>query len=261
MKNVRRLIAVLGLVGCIALPAPAPAGLGLDVSPAKFEFSMPSGNSYTIPLTVHNSTPETTHIVATMVDFGVGSSGDYEIGKTGTRPYSLLRYASINPREFDLPGNTTQQVRLSVALPSAPLKGEYAGIVFFQTRPTRQAHAVSFSARIGTKLYLTIPGTLKVDGSITKMTATPSVSGELYRVQFKNAGNAHVYLRGQIDVRKDGTSVDRVVMPAEMLVERGGYRLIEVNGKKLAPGKYQAIATIDYGGKTMTGGEIEFSAH
>ncbi|HEY8298021.1 MAG TPA: DUF916 domain-containing protein [Candidatus Baltobacteraceae bacterium] len=259
MKHFRALV-FLTLIGALALmPNPVHSdGLGLDVSPAKLELAMTPGSSYNVPVTVHNSTSNSTHVQATMIDFALAQNGDYEFEKTGTRGDSLMRWASINPREFDLPAGTTQQVRLSLAVPAGNLSGEYAGIVFFQTRPVRRAGAVAFSARVATKIYMTIPGTVKIDGAIAKMAASPAPAGELYRVLFKNLGNAHVYLRGQLEVQKNGQTVDRVAFPSQELVERGGDRLIEVNGKRLPPGKYQAIATIDYGGKTMTGGEINF---
>jgi hypothetical protein len=193
-----------------------------------------------------------------MVDFGVNRTGDYEIKSVGSQEYSLMRWASVNPREFDLPANTTQQVRLSLSLPPGSLSGEYAGIVFFQTRPVRRGNAVAFSARVATKIYLTIPGTVKIDGAITKMASAHGPFGQLYRVVFKNTGNAHVYLNGQLQVQRDGQTVEQLQMPAEELVERGGERLVEITGKPLTHGKYQAIATIDYGGKAMTGGEISF---
>jgi P pilus assembly chaperone PapD len=241
-------------------PQSAPADLGLDVSPAKMELSMPPGSSYNIPVTVRNGTTTATHIQATLVDFGVTQSGDYKVQRVGSRSDSLMRWASINPREFDLDPNTTQQVRLSLAIPnSTSLSGEYAGIAFFQTRPTRRApNAVAFSVRIATKIYVTIPGTVKVAGAITKMSAVGRGGPELYHILFQNTGNAHVYVRGELDVQKDGATVERIPVPGEMLVERGGERLIELTGNALPPGKYQAIATLDYGGKTMTGGEIVF---
>lgn len=261
MKQLRVFaIATVAALMLLAMTGPAPADLGLDVSPAKLELSMAPGTNYNIPVTVHNGAGDGTHVVATMVDFGLTQNGDYRFEKPGTRPYSLLRWASINPREFDLPSQTTQQVRLSLALPSNPgLSGEYAGIVFFQTRPVRRgAHAVAISARVGSKFYLTIPGTVKIDGAITKMTATKGTGGELYRVLFRNTGNAHVYLRGQLQVRRGGQTIENIAMPSELLVERGGTRLVEVTGKALPPGKYDAIALVDYGGKAMTGGEIAF---
>lgn len=266
MKHNRLKIALLLFAASVALTVPGvaqtPRGLstlGINVSPAKFELSMTPGASYNIPITIQNGSTDTTHIQAYMVDFGLTQSGDYKFQKPGSGPYSLMRWASINPREFDLPAATTQQVRLSLAVPKeSNLSGEYAGIVFFQTRPVRRAHAVSFSIRIATKIYLTIPGTVKIAGAIAKMTASPGAGVETYRVLFKNTGNAHIYLNGNLEVRKDGKLVERIPLPSNELVERGEDRLIEVSGKSLPAGKYQAIALVDYGGSTVTGGEIAF---
>jgi hypothetical protein len=80
----------------------------------------------------------------------------------------------------------------------------------------------------------------------------------VYRVLYKNLGNAHEYLNGEIQVRKGGATIQRIPMQREMLVERGGERLIEVNGDPLPAGKYDIVAMIDYGGKTETGGEIVY---
>lgn len=260
MKHYRAFAFVTALAALVLLaPQPAPADLGLDVSPAKLELTMTPGTTYNIPITIHNGAENATHVQATLVDFGVANNGDYQIERAGARHYSLMRWASINPREFDLASGNTQQVRLSLALPKSDLNGEYAGIAFFQTRPVRRAGAVALSVRVASKFYLTIPNTVKIDGAITKMTASSAPSGEMYRVLFKNLGNAHVYLRGQILVKKGSETVAQLPMPDEMLVERGGERLVEVPGKGLPSGKYMVIAMIDYGGKTQTGGEIVYN--
>jgi hypothetical protein len=260
MKQYRILALAASFIALAVLaPQPAPADLGLDVSPAKLELTMTPGTSYNIPITIHNGAGSDTHVQAMLVDFGVANNGDYQIQRVGTQRYSLMKWATINPREFDLASGNTQQVRLSLALPQSGLTGEYAGIAFFQTRPTRRAGAVALSVRVASKFYLTIPNTVKIDGAITKMTASGGSAGEIYRVLFKNLGNAHVYLRGQVLVKKGDQTVAQLPMPDEMLVERGGERLIEVPGKELPAGKYLVIAMIDYGGKTQTGGEIVYN--
>ena len=237
-------------------------GLGITVTPGKFEASIPLGTTYNVPVTVSNTSGSSVHILASLSDFGLSQTGNYEFERVGTSQYSLLRWASIRPREFDIPPGTSQQVQLTIAMPSDPkLSGEYAGVVFFQTRPERRGGGVSFSARVASKFYITVPNTVKVNGAITKMTSTRAPGREVYRVLFKNIGNAHEYLRGQLIVQKDGNVVYQVPMPDNMLVERGGERLIELTGKALGAGSYQAIATIDYGGKTETGGEINFVVH
>jgi len=263
MKNPSRFIAFGAIVAAFLLiPGHATSqGLGIDVAPAKYEVSIPAGTTYNIPITVHNSSGETTHVQAQMVDFGVDPSGNYQFQKVGSREHSLLRWGAIRPREFDLPANSSQQVQLTINVPNqAALSGEYAGIVFFQTRPIRRSGTtMAFSARVASKIYETIPDTVKIEGAIAKMASSRTTGGQNYRVVFNNTGNAHVYLRGQVQVQRGGSVVDRVTMPDEMLVERGGTRTVSINGKKLPAGTYQAIATIDYGGKTQTGGAIEFT--
>ncbi len=262
MMQIRHIVFVAALAAAIFLP-PVMAdsvGLGLDVSPAKLEIAIPSGQSYNIPVTVHNSSGSLTTVQASLVDFGVAQNGSYEYDRVGTRSNSLMRWATINPRQFDLPADTTQQVQLTITVPNdVHLSGEYAGIAFFQTRPVRgKGGTIAFSARVASKIYETIPGTVTTAGAIVKMNSISSPLGQTYRVLFHNSGNVHVYLNGQIDVQQNGKSADRITIQNSLLVERGGDRLIEVQGKKLPPGSYQAIATIDYGGKTETGGAIQF---
>lgn len=234
--------------------------MGLEVTPGKLEISVPTGATYNIPISVRNSSFDPVHVQASLADFGVGLDGSYEFQRVGARSNSLLKWAAIRPREFDLAPGSLQQVQLTVQLPqSASMAGEYAGIVFFQTRPSRRKGlSVAFSVRVASKIYETIPGTVKLDGAISKMAAVSGSRGETYRVLFKNKGNTHVYIRGLLAVQKGGAVVDQLTLADGQLVERGGDRLVQVTGKKLEPGSYQAIATIDYGGKTETGGEIAF---
>ncbi|MGB6986747.1 MAG: hypothetical protein WBD74_12305 [Candidatus Aquilonibacter sp.] len=236
--------------------------LGITVTPGKFEAAMPPGTTYNVPVTVANNSGSSVHILASLSDFSLSETGNYEFEKIGTNENSLLKWASIRPREFDIPSGTSQQVQLTIAMPSDDkLSGEYAGVVFFQTRPERRGGGVAFSARIAAKLYITIPNTVTINGAITKMSSSKAAGRQIYRVLFKNSGNAHEYLRGQVTVQKNGAVVYQVNMPDNMLVERGGQRLIELSGKSLESGTYQAIATVDYGGKTETGGEINFEVH
>ena len=265
MQKLKRCTAILAALLVLAGALTSRANsveLGLQVTPGKFEAAMSLGTTYNVPVTVANTTTSQIHVLASLSDFGLNENGDYIFTRVGTRPYSLLKWASIRPREFDVPPGTSQQVQLTLVVPSdQQLSGEYAGIVFFQTRPERRQGGFAFSARVAAKFYVTIPNTVKIDGAIIKMASAKAPGGEMYRVLFKNMGNAHVYLRGQLTVQKGGTVVYQAPLADNVLVERGGERLLEVRGKTLGAGTYQAIATLDYGGKTETGGEINFDVH
>jgi hypothetical protein len=261
----RRVILAASILACLIALAPnrgSSAGFGLEVTPGKLEISVPAGATYNIPISVRNASYDPVHVQASMVDFGVSTDGSYVFQKVGTKPYSLMKWASIRPREFDLKAGEAQQIQLSVQIPQGNLSGEYGGIVFFQTRPSRKStRSVAFAVRVASKIYETIPGTVQINGAVTKMTSTESSKGQIYHVVFKNTGNAHVYIRGQLAIQQGSTVVDQINLADGQLVERDGERVLEASGKKLPPGTYQAIATIDYGGKTETGGAIAFDVH
>ena len=259
-SRVFRTAGLLAFCALLTSQIASTQGLGIDVTPAKFEFAIPPGTTdYSVPITIRNGSPATVHILASSVDFGLQPDGKYSFGPAGSRPYSLMRWSSINPREFDLPANSTQQVRMTISVPKrSDLNGEYSGIVFFQTRPTRHANAVALSVRVATKIYATIPGTVRRDGAIKRMSVGFSGGMQNYRVVFQNLGNTHLYVNGQIQVRKGESIVQTIPMEKQLLVERGGERIIDTTGSVLPAGRYQVVAIIDYGGKTQTGGQIDY---
>lgn len=251
-----------GIVAAVfaLVPLSSNAGLGLDVSPAKLEISFAPGTVYNLPVTIHNNGQATVHVLTSMNDFTLNQQGDYQFSKPGSLGYSLMKFVTVNPREFDLPADTSQQVRLTMTIPNNPqVSGEFPGIVFFQTRPERRGGVgVAFSAKVATKIYASINGTVKTGGRVTKFATARNGSLQVYRVLFVNTGNAHVYLNGRVEVRRNGELVDRISIGSSLLVERGGERLIEVTGKHLEAGHYDAIAAVDYGGEKLVGGQLAF---
>lgn len=241
-----------------AVPGTSSADLALDISPAKYELQVPAGSARTIPITVTNGGDTVIHVQATLSDFTVGRDGNYDFLAPGKGPYSMADWISVNPREFDLQPKSFQQVRFSIAVP-ASIAGEYSSIVFFTTRPTRHPGGVAIAERVASKLYEIVPDTARFAGEIDDVTARTDGDAERYLVAFRNTGNAHVYLNGRVEVKKDGQTVARIPMAKDMLVERNGRRLIETSGQRLPPGQYNAIAFVDYGGPNLIAGQTSFT--
>ncbi len=255
-------IAILAMLALIPVSGDS-AGIGIDVAPAKLDMSVAPGGKYNLSILVRNEQDIPVHIQASETDFSLTEGGDYRFQPPGSQPNSLMKYATVNPREFDVGPNTVQQVRVTFDLPAGlAITGEQAGIIFFTTRPDRKKGAVAFSARVASKIYNTIPNTSKLAGAIDKMSVAAGTgsNGPLYRVAFKNTGNTHVYLKGAIDVKKDGKTVDHLPISQLPIVERGGTRMLELTGRKLDPGSYDVTAVVDYGGTTLTGGQVTFEA-
>lgn len=239
-------------------PASAPADISVDVSPAKYELQTAPGKTETFPILVRNTSTAAVHILAYLSDFEVGPNGNYVFSKPGKNPFSVAKAITINPREFDLDPNTSQQVRFSVDVPMNA-SGEYSSMVFFETRPTRAQRGVSIAERIASKIYVDIPESTHFTGEIDDVSAKSLGDGQHYLVGFHNTGNVHVYLSGRVEIKQGGAVVDKVTLPTGMLVERAGKRVVDAVGKKLPPGSYQAVALIDFGGPNLVAGQTSFT--
>ena len=247
-------VAALGL----ALTAPSSADIAVDVAPAKYELQTQPGKSETFPITVRNTSGAPVHIVASLSDYTVGPTGNYLFAPPGKSPYSLAKTITINPREFDLEPGSFTQVRFSVDVP-AGASGEYNNLVFFTTRPMRKGAGLSIVERIASKIYVMIPESTRIGGEIDDVKGQSLDDGQHYLVDFRNTGNAHVYLSGRVEIKQGGTVVDRVAFPPGMLVERAGKRLIDAVGKKLSPGSYSMVALVDYGGPNLVAGQANIT--
>jgi hypothetical protein len=253
------LVLAVSLVSALVATAPAPAELSLDVAPAKVEVQVSPGTSQPIAVTVRNTGTTPVHIQAFMLDFAMSAGGRYIFSKPGTGRYSMATWATINPREFDVPPNSFQLVRLQANIPSG-VSGEYSGIAFFQTRPLRHAGSgMSFSERVSTKVYLYAGNAVRVDGTIDGMAAKDTGFGERFLIGFKNTGTAHVYLKGTVKISRGSEVVQNLALPDQMLVDRGGRRVIEAYSEKLPPGQYTALALVDFGGANYAAGQTSFT--
>ena len=260
MMRTTRFLTILGACAAfgLALTVPSSADISVDVSPAKYELSTQPGKQETFPITVRNTSGAAVHIVASLSDFTVGPTGNYLFTLPGKSPFSLSKTISINPREFDLEANSFVQVRFSVDVPPTA-SGEYSSLVFFTTRPTRHGGGLSIVERIASKIYVIIPQSTRISGEVDDVRAQTLDDGQHYLVNFRNTGNAHVYLSGRVEIKQGGTVVDRVSFPPGMLVERSGKRLIDAVGKKLAPGSYSVVAMVDYGGPNLVAGQANIT--
>jgi hypothetical protein len=260
MRNVLGLVArgscALLLAASIA-PPPAAADLSLDVEPARYELAAPAGATRTLPLTVRNTGTALTHVVASVNDFRVTADGRYAFLPPGATRYSAGTWTTVNPREFDLAPGAFQEIRYSVSVPSRAA-GEYSSLVFFTTRPPRARAALGVMERVASRVYVLVDGDAHVAGRVDGVSVRPTPTGRRYALDFTNTGTMHVYLNGEVEILRGDAVVDRIPLPKDVLVERGGSRAIDVDGRALAPGAYAAVGIVDYGAPKRVAGRAEF---
>jgi len=261
LATLAALVATLGA----GIAPPGTGGIGLRVTPGRIDMQISPGVTSSVPVTVENTSIYPLHIVVTSGEFTIDDTGTYDYNPPGGQGNSLASWLAIRPREFDIPPQSFQQVQLSVIVPGRSLSGEYAGVVFFQTRPGRddlhRGVGIALAERYADKVYATVTGTGTREGRVEHVAAASDGNKERYRVTFLNTGNVHEYLNGRIEVLRNGAVVQNLTLPKNTLVERGGERNIEVTGDRLAAAAYDVVAIIDYGAGSKTGGRVHLETH
>jgi hypothetical protein len=257
---------VAALIVCFGVGASPPpvGGLGVQVTPGKIEVAITPGTVVNVPVTVESTADFPVHIQTTTGNFSVADDGTYHYVHASSEGASLATWIVLRPREFDIAPHSFQEVQFTLVVPNRPLRGEYAGVVFIQTRPPRMHGAgvgVGVSARYADKVYATVAGTGVRDGRVETISAVPGQTDERYRVVFENTGTMHEYLNGRVEVMRSGSLVQSLPFRKNTLVERGGLRTLEVTGARLAPAAYDVVAVIDYGGGSRTGGKFHLEVH
>jgi hypothetical protein len=256
----RRMASISVAIMAALMVAPALADLSLDVQPARYEIEVAPGETKTVPITIRNVGTSATHVVATMADYVLSPEGKASFPSPGTNRYSAGKWAAVNPREFDLEPDAFTQARFTVTVPPG-VHGEFSTLIFFTTRPPRRPGAFGLTERVAARIYVVTPDGGNPAGVVTDVSAQPYLLDRRYTVAFKNEGDMHVYVNGHVDVSENGQVVERVALPKDVLVERGGRRVIQADGKALPAGSYEATAVVDYGGDKRVGGRTAFVVH
>jgi len=238
-----------------ANPQPAHADLSLDVTPSQYEFAAAPGTMQTIPITVRNVGSVSAHVVVSLADVVSTKAGEAKFAPPGSSRYSSGKWSSVNPREFDLAPDAFTQVRYTVTVPSGA-SGEYATLAFFTTRPPRKPGGFGLAEAVASRLYVAV-GDLQQAGAVEAVVTSPTSSGRSYAVTLRNMGSMHEYFNGYIEVKHGSENVDKVTL-RRTLVGRGQSMVVDAQGKTLTAGTYDAIAIVDYGGKTRVAGKTTF---
>ncbi|HEX9108041.1 MAG TPA: hypothetical protein VF832_12450, partial [Longimicrobiales bacterium] len=170
------------------------------------------------------------------------------------------------PMGFRLGAHESAPLRVSYAGPARP--GCW-GIVFVQTddRPAAlKQSGLLFKLRTGVKVYVEAPDARK-DGAVTGLEVVDTVAaarpGEAAarrrsaRITFRNTGEAHLRVKGSLEIRRNDGSGAGAVDLGEVPIAPGAERRIDAVLPALPAGKYVLLALLDFGGDEIAAGQAE----
>ncbi len=244
-------LAALSVVGATSRPASGQ----LSVDQVELFLDPHALGRGSTSFTVSNESDQVAEVTVYLNDWDRDQNGEHRFLPSGQLPSSCGRYLRVFPLNLRLAARSSQAVR--IALEGADsVRAACWSIVFVETAtpPPPAGRQVTYITRLGVKVYIVPPG-LTRDGEITRLEVRPG--GRELAVLFRNSGGTPLWPHGRVELRRLDNSVASSVDVPEFPVLPGAGRRVVVAVPVLPPGRYVALALIDYGGSEIAGGQAE----
>ncbi len=248
----RVLLLLLAALGGATAPARAE-GPSFSLAPIRLEIAPTPGRPYTDALEITNESRETAHLKVYAEDWRLERDGAVTFGRAGSGPRSASTWVRINPVEFDLPPQTTTDVRFTITVPKgAPPGGYRTAIVVEQVpRPTpgKPVREVAIRARIASVVYVKVgdPVPAATLHDVTYRRETNGVRSLVLLVQ--NTGAVHFRTAGRIALvdQASGKLLHRIDIPDVPVLPESAREVRVDLPPAVKPGAYRVRTELDVG--------------
>lgn len=178
---------------------------------------------------------------------------------------SAADWVDVSSSEFSLDPGESRKIQFSVSVPR-DVEGTHWGAIYVKSEPVaqdREGTTIVAIKRFAIKVYVTPPGTDVQKAYVTNFSAiTRSIPK--FNLTLTNEGNVELVVSGEVRLRDEkGEVVDTINVKSFKLLP-GYKRNLIIKGKEstnLSPGKYNALAVLDYGGEDKIGKSISFEVN
>lgn len=254
----------------ILLSLSSPVFSSITVSRSNIYFEIRPGENYTGSFQVRNIGEEPENIEVYLMDWNKNVYGEVHFVKARTMPQSLAEWVEFFPSNFVLEKGKRQEIKFTVTIPRAE-RGPHWTAFFVRGEPKPVGE---FEFESGGKSSLAVGvgyaiGLCQVDSEravakakITNMRiipANPEDSPMKVKVELENTGTTFLRPWGRVEFRDEkGATVDKVDIKRFRILPEAK-RILEIPYEgKLKPGRYLALAIIDFGGDYLVAGQRKF---
>jgi hypothetical protein len=229
-------------------------GVSIGISPVVFELTANPGDIIENQLKVSNPSETTIGIRMEVDDITPrGEEGFVTVEAAETETFSLARWVTTEPSEFELEPGEQKFVTFTINVPENAEPGGHYGSVLARSKSVAGAGVTGavIAQRVGSLVLLSVAGDVKEE-LIIKDFSAPNYSeyGPItFTIRFENKGTVHVKPRGFVTITN---WLDKKVADVEIPqnnVLPNAVRKIEAswNQKWLWAGKYTATISGSYG--------------
>jgi P pilus assembly chaperone PapD len=259
----RSLTWAIALLVVVGFPRAARAQLSVDQLEVFLRPDLATQRTGVIRVTNHGD--KAVQVLLEIQDWDRDSTGANQFHPLGKLPHSCRQQLRAFPMALRIDAKATEAVRVS-------FEGEASaacwGIVFLQSNEPPRATAgqsqITYVIRTGVKVYVEPRNAERVgDIDDVVLTTAPASETDTTRVRalgvvFRNSGKAHLKPKGAIEIRDENNVVAAKLEIAEFYITPAAVRRQLLPLPKLKPGRYVALALLDYGGAEIAAGQHEF---
>jgi P pilus assembly chaperone PapD len=264
LGRARAIALALSVIGPL-VPGPARAQIAVNELEVFLKPAKSAGRVGVIQ--VSNTADHAVQVIVDVQDWERDLEGKNVFVPIGQARGSCRGAVTAYPTSFRL--DAGKSVPLRVSYEGSDTVGCWA-IVFVQAneRPpaVKQSH-LTYVVRTGVKVYVEPPDSRRnavmedlrvIDTTQAQPGAKRPVKARVAQVFFRNTGEAHLHVKGSVEVRRTDGSVAATIDVPDFPVVPGALRRLDVTLPTLAAGKYLLIALLDYAGEEIAAGQAGF---
>ena len=140
---------------------------------------------------------------------------------------SLVDWISIDKKVFNLKPNESKEVPLTIKVPADASPGSRFAIVFFATgAPADEKGQLNVSARVGSLVFLTVPGDFRQTGEILNFRPNSRFLYQkepiIFKFDFQNTGTVYFEPKGAITITNIfGKITDTIPVEGQVVLPTG----------------------------------------
>lgn len=268
LRRLRRALLLAAGVGGLLLPGRA---VDAQFTVIRLEEHLVLGrDSLTQVISVKSESDTLQQLRIDLKDWMRDSLGNNVYDTLGSVASSCRDRLDVFPRAFQLPPRATEYFRVTYRPTGADDRGCWSILLLEAVKPPSvqqtQGGAVTVTVLTGIKYYVH-PADEVADGDVEYADVEERwerpVDGDSVRVRelvvrFANTGTAHLRLRSGVEIRNEDARLVRELKAPDAYITPGAFRDVIVRLPTLAPGRYAAIALLDYGAAEIKAAQVEF---
>jgi len=206
MEKKLKLVLILLLLNLVLFWAfnNVEAKSGFTIVPAKISLTIDKGKDKESIINVKNAGDSPIGVLIDVQDFvPMANTTNFNFVRKAPGMTSLVDWVAISKKTFELKPEESRDIHFTVKVPEDASPGSRFAVIFFSTgAPPSESGQLNVSARVGSLVFLTVPGDFRQTGEISNFrTAKFFQKGPIsFKFDFLNTGTVFFEPKGTITI-------------------------------------------------------------